>query len=130
MTDCYTWRWISSEIALQTVHRPLTLVDAEAIEAAMPEHRAAGPRAGHSWGLVVDLRNAGVADRAVQEVIQRLMRVDAESGCDAVAIVATRIVVRMQSKRLSQEAEPAPFAMFDSVAGATAFIETSLSASA
>src|ERR1700712_4145711 len=111
MTDSYTWEWISSDVAVQTVHRPMKLADAEALEASLPQHRAAGPDAGRSWGLVIDLRNAGVADEAVQEVLKRVMRAGDEAGCAAVAMVVTKMVVQMQSKRLSQEAEQQSFAM-------------------
>jgi hypothetical protein len=129
MTDSYTWQWISEDVALETVHRPMKVADAEALEAAMPGHRADGPADGRTWGLVIDLRNGGVADEAVQAVLMRVMRAGGQSGCIAVAMVVTKAVVQMQSKRLSEEAKQ-PFTMFDSVDDAIAFVSGRLAAAA
>jgi hypothetical protein len=128
MTDAYSWEWISSDSAVITVHRPLKLADAEALEAALPQHRAAGPA--DSWGLVVDLRNAGVADEAVQEVLKRVMRAGDEAGCAAVAMVISKTIVQMQSQRLSAEAQQTSVAMFDSLEAGIASVATRLAAAA
>ena len=129
MTDSYSWEWIADDVALETVHRPMKVADAEALEAAFAGHRAGGPAAGRGWGLVIDPRNGGVASEDVQAVLMRVMRAGGESGCVAVAMVVTRTVVQMQSKRLSEEAKQ-PFTMFDSVDAAVAFVTGSLAAAA
>lgn len=130
MTDSYTWEWILPAVALQTVLRPMKLAETEQMEASLPQRLATGPGAGRNWGLVLDLRNAGVADDAVQEVIKRLMRTGEEAGCTAVAMVVTKTVVEMQIKRLGHEAAKTSVVVFESVDDAIASVKSRLTTAA
>lgn len=130
MSDSYSWDWISPQVALQTIHRTMKVADAEALAAAMPGHVAGGPGGGQRWGLVVDVRGAGVVDEAVQAAVKDLMQSLDDSGCDVVAMVVTKTIVMMQSKRLSQEARGVAFDVFDSVPEAMASVQARLAAAA
>ena len=63
-------------------------------------------------------------------MIKRVMRAGDESGCAAVAMVVTKTIVQMQSKRLNAEAARSSFAIYDSVADAIAAIETRMAPAA
>ncbi len=126
MTVCYIWEWLE-DVAVLTMMRRLTVADAQGLEAKMSVHYASRRAPEGSWGLVVDVRQSGVLDAGVQEIVKRLMISNVRAGCTAKALVVDTAVGALQSRRLGQEAEQVA-GTFESLPDALASVRQQLSA--